>query len=279
MKKLLAIILTVSILSSCEDELAPDLEERVNLLVVDGWIYNTPGPQTVRVARSVAFEDTQNLSQVTGAVVIVRNRNLEDVRLTEISPGLYQTDENFQGQVGQSYQVEIRPGNGRVYLSDFQTLRPVPEILTLSMELDETSTNNPDFLPEQFFPVTIVQDFPESVDFYRWKVARNEEFFNEPEDIILLTDRFINGNRFRNELKEYLFLEGDTVHVRLESMTQEAYNFLRFFRRQTTDLGTSGGTNPGVLQGNLRNRDDENEVVLGFFGASAVTTIQQTVEE
>lgn len=279
MRSVIALILSLSILASCQDELAPELEERVNLLVVDGWIYNTPGPQTIKVSRSVPFENVQNIAPVNGATVILRSASLEDTRLSETESGVYQTATDFQGSVGQSYQLEIRLGDGSVYLSDFQMLRPVPEILSLSMEIDANNVDDPELLPVQFFPVAVVKDSAELEDFYRWKIAQNDEFFNDPEDILLLTDRFINGNLFRNEFKEYLFVEGDIVHIRLESMTPDAHNFLRFFRRQTTDLGTSGGTNPGTLRGNIRNRDDDNEVVLGFFGASAVSTFQQAVVE
>ncbi|MEL6562668.1 MAG: DUF4249 family protein, partial [Bacteroidota bacterium] len=84
---------------------------------------------------------------------------------------------------------------------------------------------------------------------------------------------------FKNEFKEYLYENGDSSTVRIESLTEEAYNFLRFFRRQTTDLGTSGGTNPGALRGNMRNTNDPGEVVLGYFGASAVSMAGKTVEE
>ena len=270
--------MTLIFLAGCEDDVEPSLNENTNLLVVDGWIYNTPGPHTIKVSRSVPFENIQNLEPVTNAQVIIRNNRLEEHRLEETTTGTYQTIDGYSGEVNLFYQVEIILRNGAVYQSDFERLHPVPEIISLTMD-EFINENDPNLTTFQFFPVALVQEFEEPGDFYRWKIARDEVFFDEAEDILLQTDRFINGNLFRNEFKEYLFKEEEQVEVRLESITQEAYNFLRFFRRQTTDLGTSGGTNPGTLRGNLKNRDDDNEVVLGYFGASAVSSAKLTVGE
>lgn len=277
--RILFVISFFFIFVGCNDSLDPDIDIQENLIVVDGWIYNDIEPTVVKVSRSVAFESPDNSVPVTAATVIIRDTRQNEIRLTETSPGTYASDTGQFGKIGLSYQLVISLPNGDTYISEFESLNPVPLIETLILEPDVPESVIEDIEPIFYFPVVFVDEFEEKGDFYRWKIARNEQFFNSPEDIILQTDRFVNGNLFKNEFKEYLFESGDSSTVRIESLTEDAYNFLRFFRRQTTDLGTSGGTNPGALRGNMQNINDPDKVVLGYFGASAVSMAGKTVEE
>lgn len=263
----------------CQGNLDSVIDIQENLVVVDGWVYDNTEPTVVKVFRSVAFESSVNSEPISNAVVIIRDTRQSVVRLEEDSPGIYVGNDNFKGVIGQAYQVEILLSNGETYNSDFETLNPVPQIDSITLEPDIIDENDPLIEPLFYFPVAFVNEFEEKGNFYRWKIARNEVFFNEPQDIILQTDRFVNGNEFKNEFKEYLYFEGDSTTVQLESLSPNAYNFLRFFRRQTTDLGTSGGTNPGALRGNLFNKNNPDEVVLGYFGASAISVAGKKVTE
>jgi len=244
-------------------------------MVVDGWIYDFEGPYEIRLSTSVAFANLSNFTAVNNADVIIRDNQGNVQELSQVGLGIYHTNPQFRGRVGLSYQVEVSTASGQVYVSDFTELLPVSEISGLLLEEDLELF---DITGEQvFFPVAFAQELEEAGNFYRWRVARNGVFFNEPEDIILQTDRFINGNFFRNELKGYDFFENDTATVHIESLSLESYNFLRFLRRQTTNLGSPAGTNPGTLSGNIRNKNDENEVVLGYFGASSVSIATESV--
>ncbi len=277
--KIKSIIIAVGILFiGCQESIDPDIDIQENLVVIDGWVYNKTAPQTIRITRSVAFESLINSEPIRNASVIIRDTRESVQRLVEDSPGVYISDNDFFGEPGLAYQLEITLSDGETYISEFETLNPVPEIDTLILEPDFVDEFDPLFEPFAYFPVAFVNEFEEKGDFYRWRLAKNEIYFNGPEDIILQTDRFVNGNLFKNEFKEYLYFAGDSSTVQLESLTQEAYNFLRFFRRQTTDLGTSGGTNPGALRGNMRNKNNSSEVVLGYFGASAVSTSGKRIE-
>ncbi len=276
------LVLSISLLLllfiiSCENVIS-DLGVEENLVVIDGWVYDTEGPHEIRLSRSVAFESETNFTPLNNAVIIIRDDQSNIETLSQVAPGVYHTKTDFEGRIGFSYQVEVTLSNGETYISDFANLRPVAEIQRLIIE--ESSF----FIQDQgidevffYFPVAFVQEPIEMGNFYRWRVAKNHVFFNEPEDILLQTDRFINGNFFRNELTDYRYMQNDTATVRLESLTVESYNFLRFLRRQTTSLGSPSGTNPGILKGNIRNKSNDNEVVLGYFGASAVSEATEVV--
>lgn len=277
--RFLLMITTLFLFAGCNDSLDPDINIQENLIVVDGWIYNDIEPTVIKVSRSVAFESPINSLPVSDATVVIRDTRQNLIRLIESSPGTYTSPDNAFGETGLSYQLVITLADGNIYVSSFESLNPVPTIETLLLEPEVPEELIEEIEPEFYFPVVFVDEFEEKGNFYRWRIARNERFFNSPEDIILQTDRFVNGNLFKNEFKEYLYKVGDSSTVRIESLTEEAYNFLRFFRRQTTDLGTSGGTNPGALRGNIQNIDNPGEVVLGYFGASAVSMAGKTVEE
>ncbi|MGB3465704.1 MAG: DUF4249 domain-containing protein [Cyclobacteriaceae bacterium] len=269
----------VLLLTACQGDPTSEIDIQENLLVIDGWLYSNSSTQTIKLSRSVGFQREINFEPVVNASVLIRNSLQSEELLTEKSSGEYVTGIGFTVSPGNAYQLEIRLQSGEIYLSDFEPLLPVPDIDTLILEPILEEIEEPADEPRLYFPVASVNEFEERGNFYRWKLSRNGVVFNTPSDIILQSDRFVNGNSFRNEFKEYLYSAQDSTGVRLESLTRNAYDFLRFFRRQTVDLGTSGGTSPGALRGNIRNRDNPDEVVLGYFGASDVSTAGKTLAE
>ena len=269
----------ILILSSCQEDLVNDIDMQENLLVVDGWIYSDSSIQSIKLSRSVSFREDINFLPVSNARVLVRNSFQTEELFTEKNPGHYESRTGFSGRPGDAYQLEVRLANGEVYQSDFEALLPVPSIDTLLLESFDEEISEPTEEPILYFPVAFIDEFEERGNFYRWKLSLNGEVFNEPRDIILQSDRFINGNSFKNEFKEYAYTEEDSAGVRLESISRKAHDFLRFFRRQTVDLGTSGGTNPGALRGNITNINNPDEVVLGYFGASDVSTAGKRISE
>ncbi len=66
------------------------------------------------------------------------------------------------------------------------------------------------------------------------------------------------NNKYYFEVKQY-------------SLTPKSYNFWRLVTSQVTGTGSIQDPPPAVIPGNIFNVDDSNEVVVGYFGASAVS--------
>lgn len=257
----------------CEDPISIDLPSSRSYLVVEGWITDQPGPYRIKLSQTLPFDSKETNPKISGASVSILSR-ASSYQLIEDAdaPGEYLTDSaELVGMVGMSYRLAIEV-NGKTIVSDTKEMRPSPPIDTLTYTFVENV-----FVPETFsftsgFLVTgFVTDSSTRNDYYRWKVSENGVSYSRAQDLILITDRFFNGQRFGFEVSGILFQEGDTVTIEQYSIDQSAFEYLRNLNTQAIGLGKSTSTPPSTVRGNLRNLADDSEVILGFFGVSSVS--------
>lgn len=121
-RRSLAICL-ILIASSCVDRIIFDVDLPQELpLVVSGYISNQPGPYHVYLTSS--FDTQSNVNQktpVSAKKVTIMDEQGATEDLTEIEPGVYQTNETH-GRVGGIYTLKIELADGRMYESLPDTL-------------------------------------------------------------------------------------------------------------------------------------------------------------
>lgn len=234
-------------------------------LVVEGWITDQPSIQYVRISRTVSFGTNRDSQPVDNAVVLVLGEDGERHEYSYSHNGLYFSADSIAGRTGVSYWVEIRL-EGSLILSERELMRAAPEISSLTYQsyMRPSPTNpNDDLLV--YFPVARAKDSAEIVNFYRWKVYQNGSAFTDLSDMVLLADRFINGNQFTQEFNAFAFQKTDTVQVELQEISRTAFNFLSRLRQQTTTLGSNAAVSQSAISGNLF-YIQEGPTVLGHFG-------------
>jgi hypothetical protein len=94
------------------------------------------------------------------------------------------------------------------------------------------------------------------------------------DDINVFSDQYSNGQRIVGRLAgkiPYLQAQGALVEIRQQALTVEAYRYYQLFASQTQANGGLADTPPAPLVGNIRNLQDEKEIVSGYFTASAVS--------
>ncbi|MCP9766675.1 DUF4249 domain-containing protein [Lacihabitans sp. LS3-19] len=64
------------------------------------------------------------------------------------------------------------------------------------------------------------------------------------------------------------------VVVQQYSMNPNAYRYLKLIEDQSVNTGTLADTPPAPIKGNVRNVNNESEIVLGYFGVSAVSEVR-----
>lgn len=131
------IFLSAIMLWSCQEEYRVDLQNTDPFLVVDGLITDKPGPHSVRLSKSVKFQDQFVPQAVSGANLHISGSDGQSVALTEGQPGLYQTPADFAGTIGQSYVLHITTQEGQQYVSAPQTLMPPLNIDSIFGQLGE----------------------------------------------------------------------------------------------------------------------------------------------
>ena len=270
MRKYLNIGILLAIISGCSDEIALPVAQEI--LVVEGWLTDQDTIQQVRISRTVSFESENSSTSVSGASVHIRS-NQEDYKLMHTKNGIYQSAVEFAGVSGRSYWLEVSL-EGQLIVSKKEVMRVVPSLDSIYFDFFERQSEiNPQLDELVYYPIGYFSDNGEEQNFYRWKFKRNGIPFNEPEDIFILEDRFLNGlDSIKNEFTAFEYELNDTISIELQEISFDAYDYLRLLRLQTTSLGTRSGTTPSVVRGNMVDSSNPASLVLGYFGVISTTS-------
>ncbi len=264
-------LITLVLAMSCEDPIEIDIPDGPERLVVEGWITDQPGPYEIKLSVTNNFNDTAPNPKVENALVRVMD-NLGGVfEFVEISSGTYVSSSEWKGQVDVQYTCMIILPDGTEIVSTPEPLNSVPEIDSLFYKEVFPANIVDGIIQEEFFLGSTIQDPANMDNFYRWRITQNGNPLIDVESIIIFSDRFVDGNDFQLEVPQLLFGRLDTIIVRQESISEKAFDYYDLLIAQATTLGQSSGTAPAILRGNMVNRSNPEEIVLGYFGAAAIT--------
>lgn len=264
-------LIILSILSialfACEKVVIVDLPPSQNLVVVQGWLTDSLSDQSIRITRSNAFSDNNAVVAIETAQVIVQARTGEVFNYSYRADGFYAADMPYRGNTGTEYRVRIVLDTIEIR-SEWDEM---PESLSIeTLQVDSFEENDPDNSDQQitiFYPKVTTTD-PDGIDnYYRWIFYKNGEVFNTPEPITIQNDRLFDGNLIPNNFQAFGYDSGDEMTVQLQSISQSSHDYLSLLKSQITTLGTSSGTTPAIVEGNLFYVGDDSKIVLGYFGA------------
>ncbi|MCB9036371.1 MAG: DUF4249 domain-containing protein [Lewinellaceae bacterium] len=291
--------------TSCIEEFQPALKNFDNLLVVDGHIANEPGPYTIKLSTSANL-DIVKYNPLPGATVAIEEENGPVEILIETEPGVYQTSASgIQGEIGRKYQLRIATPDGRRYESGFEEIKQPTEIASVSAKYDTR------YYDAEEGPIPGYQFYigtgpsPYEKDYYLWLMEGTYKYKADLNITHVYTDRirpFQNGDSLKtcwltyqvsklttastaNQAERQLagvplfFLRGDnkklsirySLLTRQYSISHEAYLFWNGIERQSSQDGSLYTTQPYQIRGNIRNVQDPDEPVLGYFFAAGVS--------
>lgn len=266
--KYLCLISTVLLLSCGVSEI--ELPDGTQLLVVEGWVTNQEKQHWVKLSRTVPFDDNNSELAIEDAVVSI-NSEFISYPLTYSGNGIYLSD-IFAGIESSNYQLNIELITGDLIQSEWEQLYPVSPLESIEVSFfdDQDPETGEDIVV--YYPVGIWDDPLEETNYYRYIGYRNDVLLNDPNELILINDQFVNGaDSLPHHMPELRYALGDEIKLELHSLSKSGFDFLELLKLQTTSLGSSSGTSPATLIGNLKNVTNENQIVLGFFGASSVS--------
>lgn len=294
------LFLLVGLLAQCITEFDPELNAVNTKLVVDGLITDQPGPYQVRITYSAPYNNTEAFAgSPAQASVYIKSDSGEEELLKYTSNGFFTTQATgIQGIVGRQYWLTIVLPNGTTYESIPELLQAAPEIDTVYTEYQEL---NAGFLRGKFKVFLDTYDPAESANYYRWSWTHyiTEEIcgytyeFQSPflikipwgccepcwtkskcvGCINIGSDKFINGRKLAGQhLVDVPYNSLDPYYLLIEqqSLTKSAYEYWWKIRSQVSNSGGAFDTPPIAIKGNLKNHNDPNEPVLGYFGASSI---------
>lgn len=255
-------------------------------------------------------EDGSN-NAVRNANVSVNDSQGNSFIYREDSPGIYISEDAFAAIENVSYQLEITTTNGDIYQSNQTEIIKSPEISEIypkfMNKIDRkyndvlsgiqfyinsfpSQENQKYFRYEWEHTYELITPFVSIYDFdYETNTAFLREqsiktcYVTEYSQEIELANSSSNQNNMLNEIPiNYIMLgpyrsESDilrnryTIQVKQYALNVEDYNYYQQIKRLTDDNGTLFDRQLGSVVGNMRNINDEDELILGNFEVAGVS--------
>ena len=299
-QNIFALLITIIIMTSCEDKINPTLEKADPVLVVDAWINNKPEDQVITLTKTQPYFDVTLPPGVSGATVAITDEDGKIYSFTEDTnkAGNYvwkPLPSEVFGSPGKHYTLSIQV-DGETFTATSKMGR-VPQIDSISYDKDERpgrSNNDKEvFYRAEFWAVD-----PVGVgDTYWIRTYKNGILLDKPSEMDIAYDagnaagadadgvtfifpvrRGINANDKdpNDDTKTLSPVEpGDSLNVQINSISLAAYNYLNEVATQTDRPGGFGelfATPLANVSTNITNENSNGSRVLGFFNVASVST-------
>ncbi|MEO9966061.1 MAG: DUF4249 domain-containing protein [Reichenbachiella sp.] len=290
--KYINILFVIALISSCDDQIYPELDDAPEILVVDAWVTDKPEDQVISLTRTQPYFDNSESSGVTGAEVYLTDNEGVRFDFVETTNGDYvwpYATETF-GTVGNAYQLTVNVGGDTFTATSIKNRVPTVDSVTFKFENSLNFGEEDEFYLGEFWS----RDIEGFGDTYWIKSFKNEEFLGKPSEINIAWDAgfsaggAIDGLIFippirdavnpfdEKEGEEDVFVspfdDGDSLYVELHSITPAAHNFLNELRIQTDRPGGFAAlfdTPLSNIPTNIENSTSD-ALVVGFFCVSSV---------
>jgi hypothetical protein len=274
-----------------------------SLLVVEGIITNDTLSNEIRLSRTVQSGNSVPV-RITDAEVSISDDLGTVITFTNNNDGLYKADPaGFKGEEGRTYTLHILTGTGEEYVSTPCTMLPVPEIDSVYFTADEEFSGS-DILSGIRINVASREAF-ESRNNLRWDldesweiVLQNPKRYNYiNQDTILPIDnvkeicwsknrsmdilvRSLPENTLMSENIPLYFIPTDKTNrflikysalITQYSLSEEEFDFWKNLEKLNEAGGDIFDAQPFTVNSNVKNINNENEKVLGYFRVSAIS--------
>lgn len=251
---LIVLALIGLLFTSCRKEITLDLENEDHKVVIEAIIDQGPGPHTVRLSRSLAFEAPNTFPLISNASVTLSDDLGHSEQLTETAPGSYTTT-TLLGD-----QLRIYRLNATVDGTTYSAQCNMPVAVTMDTLLIDSF---PSFGSYTRVLVPGYVDPAGIANHYRFTVFVNGK---KQEGINLENDRFTDGNMVLQPLflNDVELNSGDVVQVTMECITSEVYDYFFSMAQNVGNAATPADPLSNISGG-----------ALGYF--SVRTTSSRTV--
>ena len=293
MKNWHTILLTFCFLS-CVEEIEFSSADQTVTLVIDCTLSTGSDTQLVKIFRTSKVGQ-QVFSSVEGATVVLFDQEGQSETAVYAGNGNYRFGEKkVPVIIGGSYYIEIETSNGNKYVSDIETILPVPEIdsLSFSFSIEQIVERENRILERSFFNLSVHTTLPENVTntFLKWDVEHiflvseiqchplhlvKSCYVNRPinrNEVYLLDASTLNGGALYSEQvthqeMDFAFGQAASFYVSQKSLSPFAAKYWSQVEQVVNNTGTIFDIPPAAIRGNLRSLSDPEEQVLGLFSA------------
>lgn len=287
------ILLASALFVSCEDVINPTLEPADPVVVVDAWINDLPGTQTISLTWTQPYFEAALPPAITGATVTVRDDQGKLFTFSEntTKPGNYEWVPSGADtlRVGGKYLLTVITDSDTFQAQSY--MGRVPAIDSITYEPDENIATGDPIVRAEFWATDPVG----TGDAYWIRAYKNGVPLLKPSELNIAFDagvsiggpadgvvfiapirRRINAND-RDEDDQLLspIQNGDSMQVQIHSLTVAAFTYLNEVSIQTNRPGGFSelfATPLANVSTNVFNINTGGRKAVGFFNVSAVST-------
>lgn len=276
-----------------------------NLLVVDGMITNKPGPYTIRLSLSTSVNRPDFIPLEKAKVTISDNAGNSEVLSEGADGNYSTSSDGITGIVGRQYKITIVTANGNTYESSFEELIKPVEIESVYAEIEyrEDPAYPYNLAGYQFYIDT--KQAEEDSSYLMWRVESTYKYqsdflingifdsfgnnwgslepFPKPDSLRTCWKTYLVNHIFvfnTTELATPQIIEFPLNYVTTETkelsikyslkvdqltITDEAYNHWDQVKKQNAEQGGLYNQQPYQIRGNIRNINNSDEAILGYF--------------
>ncbi|WP_051605752.1 DUF4249 domain-containing protein [Polaribacter sp. Hel_I_88] len=298
----LSILISFTALYSCIEEFEAATTEFEDVIVIEATLTNELKNHVVKLTRTYKFEDGGPSSETGANVKIITNNTT--YTFSEISSGVYASNEIFKAEIGVPYSLEITTRSGREYkskdtqLTNITAIDDVYAAITTNKDGVEgiglfvdsfDATNSSKYYGYEFdetYKIVVPYWFPTDLILTDNGGIREVPKSQEEETCYntiaskgrLLTNTTLLGeDRVNGFLLKFIANDDIRVNTRYSILvkqyiqSRESYNYLRVLEEFSESQSLFSQVQPGFLASNIFSLTNENEKVLGFFEVSSVS--------
>jgi len=270
-------ILILTVLS-CTERIEIDPGEGYTRLMVEGSFCTDKKIQTVLLSTTAGYFSNKPIPAVTKATVTISDGNVT-YKLSEISPGRYQTDTRISGISGHFYTLRIKLATPIGGFSEYSATSKIsPPVVLDSIQLKF----NPSWSEKGIWEVKGYFLDSAGPDYYRFLMFKNGIAITDTlSDWYVTDDQFFNGKYLMGSTLAWLqqdkanesLKKGDTVTAEIHVIEKEFADFIRSARSNMSGSNPLFSGPPANVKGNINNG------AIGFFAAFSVSRAKIVVPE
>ena len=268
-----------------------------NYLVVEGVINSGTDTTVIKLSRTVNVNSKTTTNPEYGAFVKIEDNQGNTWQLIEQSPGKYVSAGVLNLSSSQKYQINIATTDGEQYQSDFVVVKPTPSIDSVGYFIQNGGV--------QLYIST--HDATNNTRYYRWEYDETWKFHTKygAAYIVDTINKTINlrsidqqiSTCFGNDVSPNILLSSTSnltsdiighysltnvaltsekledkysILVKQYALSQEAYQYYFFLKRNTEELGSLFDAQPSQLTGNIHCVTDASKIAIGYITATNV---------
>lgn len=305
-KHIIIITILFSALTSCIESYYPrEIQSAGYAYVVSGQVTNIPGNQVVRVSVASSIDKPKYIPVKGCSVQIIDSDNNVFASNSTGQNGEYSIwiDSEYL-TIGKAFKVLVFTPKNEVIESEFDTLKPCPDITAPYYIRMDKPTTNPDVTEKGVqFKIDLVAD-NQYDRYFRWELEETYEYrafypitmyydgaiqtVSPPDyslfycwqtspikNIYAITTKGLLDNKFfgynlhfvNNTTQKLMYLY--SIKVTQFALTENYFSYLEQLRMNSSEQGGLFDTQPITIHGNLFSSSHPEMRILGFFGATA----------